>query len=68
MDARDHFTFLGYREYELPTDDGEDVLRVGAGLGARDPARRKGEPPISASFARLPPEVRRLAAANTCST
>ena len=55
-----HFTFLGYREYDLADEDGEDVLRAvpGSGLGI---LREKGEPPISVSFQDLPPEVRKLA-------
>ncbi|MBA2359266.1 MAG: NAD-glutamate dehydrogenase [Actinobacteria bacterium] len=58
----DHFTFLGYREYELVREEGEDVLRavVGSGLGI---LREKGDRPVSHSFAQLPPEVRRLARA-----
>ena len=51
----EHFTFLGYREYELQEHDGEDVLitRPGTGLGLlrRDHAE-------SAAFSKLPPEVR----------
>ncbi|HEU4774625.1 MAG TPA: NAD-glutamate dehydrogenase, partial [Lysobacter sp.] len=33
--ADDHFTFLGYREYDVVAQDGEDVLRAvkGSGLG-----------------------------------
>ncbi len=33
--ADDHFTFLGYREYEVATENGEEVLRAidGSGLG-----------------------------------
>jgi glutamate dehydrogenase len=56
----DHFTFLGYREYELHTQDGEDVLSSlpGSGLGILREAERK---PVSRSFAQLPPEVRKLA-------
>ena len=56
----DHFTFLGYREYELLTENGEDVLRSvpGTGLGI---LRQTSAKPISHSFAKLPPEVRRLA-------
>ncbi|WP_370288711.1 NAD-glutamate dehydrogenase [Nocardioides sp.] len=57
--AEDHFTFLGYREYELveqPGDDGEpeDVLRAveGSGLGILRAAPTGG--PIS----RLPAAVR----------
>ena len=58
--AGDHFTFLGYREYELDSEDGEDALRPvsGTGLGL---LREKGAAPVSQSFARLAPEVRRLA-------
>jgi len=57
---RENFTFLGYREYEIADEDGEEVLRAvpDSGLGI---LRQKGGPPISASFARLPPDVRRMA-------
>ena len=56
----DHFTFLGYREYDILTEDGEDVLRAvsGSGLGI---LRAGDERPVSVSFAELSPEVRRLA-------
>jgi glutamate dehydrogenase len=56
----DHFTFLGYREYELHTRDGEDVLSSvpGSGLGILCETEEK---PVSHSFAQLPPEVRRRA-------
>ena len=56
----DHFTFLGYREYELETRGGEDVLLSvpGSGLGILRETDRK---PISRSFAQLPPEARRQA-------
>src|SRR5690349_10955795 len=54
-----HFTFLGYRKYELTRENGEDALAVvpGTGLGIlrNAPAVR------SLSFAALPPEVRRRA-------
>ncbi|HEX4991953.1 MAG TPA: NAD-glutamate dehydrogenase domain-containing protein, partial [Rubrobacteraceae bacterium] len=52
--------FLGYREYNLLTEDGEDLLRSvpGTGLGI---LRETSREPISQSFAKLPPEVRRLA-------
>ena len=55
-----HFTFLGYREYELQTQDGEVILTsvIGSGLGILRESERK---PISRSFAVLPPEVRRRA-------
>ncbi|HEX6763349.1 MAG TPA: NAD-glutamate dehydrogenase [Gaiellaceae bacterium] len=57
---RDNFTFLGFREYEIAEEDGEEVLRAvpGSGLGI---LRESGGEPISASFARLPPDVRRMA-------
>jgi glutamate dehydrogenase len=56
----DHFTFLGYREYQLQTRDGEDALSSvsGSGLGILRERERK---PVSHSFARLTPEARRLA-------
>jgi glutamate dehydrogenase len=58
--ADDNFTFLGYREYDLLTENGEDVLKhaQGTGLGILREAKPS---PISQSFAKLPPEVRRLA-------
>ncbi|MEU7634476.1 MULTISPECIES: NAD-glutamate dehydrogenase [unclassified Streptomyces] len=65
----DHFTFLGYREYELacaPCEDGteEDVLTAipGTGLGIlrSDPAHRESDVghPVSPSFNRLPADAR----------
>jgi glutamate dehydrogenase len=55
-----HFTFLGYRAYDLVTQDGADVLRPiqGTGLGILRQGQAK---PASGSFAKLPPEARRLA-------
>jgi glutamate dehydrogenase len=56
----DNFTFLGYRQYSLETREGEDVLvRVpGTGLGIlRQPDTAE---PLK-TFAKLPPEVRRMA-------
>jgi len=55
-----HFTFLGYRAYDLDVQDGEDVLRPvqGTGLGI---LRETADKPLSPSFAKLPPEVRSLA-------
>ena len=52
-----HFTFLGYREYELITEDGEDRLRAvpGTGLGILRSDQQQNAP---GSFAKLPPEVR----------
>ena len=47
--AEQHFTFLGYRAYDLEQDaDGSDVLHAGRGQRIRDPAdaaRRPGRPP-----------------------
>ncbi len=56
------FTFLGYRAYDLLTENGEDTLRAvpGSGLGL---LREDGVEPESHSFGQLPPEVRRLARA-----
>src|SRR5207253_646878 len=56
----DHFTFLGYRDYELHTEDGEEVLSSvpGSGLGILRETERK---PVSHSFARLSAEARRKA-------
>jgi glutamate dehydrogenase len=56
----DNFTFLGYREYDLTTPDGEEVLRTveGSGLGI---LRQTESGTVSRSFAELPPEARRLA-------
>ena len=63
----DHFTFLGYREYDILTEGGEEVLRAapGSGLGI---LRAGDERTISVSFAQLPPEVRRLARAKSLLT
>ncbi|HEX8497790.1 MAG TPA: NAD-glutamate dehydrogenase, partial [Actinomycetales bacterium] len=64
--ADDSFTFLGYREHLLDTDDGEDVLRAvpGTGLGILrqdrpDHRDRSGhDDELSRSFGRLPPAAR----------
>jgi glutamate dehydrogenase len=58
--ADDNFTFLGYRDYDLLAQNGEDQLRSvpGSGLGI---LRETSQQPASQSFARLPPEVRKLA-------
>jgi glutamate dehydrogenase len=55
-----HFTFLGYRDYELGTVNGEDQLRIlpRTGLGVLREPRLGG---VSASFAELPKELRALA-------
>lgn len=66
--AADHFTFLGYREYELTSAPGasggdEDALSAvpGTGLGIlrADPAHGEGDGhPVSPSFNRLPKDAR----------
>ncbi|MFH8750375.1 NAD-glutamate dehydrogenase [Streptomyces rimosus] len=67
--AADHFTFLGYREYELTSAPGEsgdeeDVLTAMAGTGLgilrSDPAHSDGDDghPVSPSFNRLPKDAR----------
>jgi glutamate dehydrogenase len=55
-----HFTFLGYRDYELATVDGEDQLRIvpRSGLGVLREPMLGG---ISHSFSELPRELRALA-------
>jgi glutamate dehydrogenase len=55
-----HFTFLGFREYELLTQRGEDQLRAieGSGLGILRQASGKR---VSRGFERLPARVRELA-------
>jgi glutamate dehydrogenase len=65
--AGDHFTFLGYREYDLRAEGGDDLLvpRLGSGLGILRASEQK---PTSPSFARLSPEARRLAHAATLLT
>ena len=56
--ADDHFTFIGFREYELDTVDEEDVLRAatGSGLGIL-----RADQDMSDGFIRLPAEVRNRA-------
>ncbi len=58
--ANGHFTFLGYREYDLINENGEDVLRVVPGSG-QGILRETKETKVSMSFASVTPEVRRLA-------
>jgi glutamate dehydrogenase len=61
--ADDHFTFLGYREYELRDDDSLAAL-PGTGLGIlrADPHHTEGEKhPVSPSFERLPADARKKA-------
>ncbi len=52
-----HFTFLGARDYELSTENGEDVLNIvpGSGLGILRGPKHGG---ISISFTELPIELR----------
>ena len=52
-----HMTLLGYRDYDLVREGGEDVLRVvkGSGLGI---LRESEGTTVSTSFATLPPETR----------
>jgi glutamate dehydrogenase len=56
----DNFTFLGYREYDLTTQNGEEVLCAvqGSGLGI---LRQSESGSVSRALAELPPDVRRLA-------
>ena len=56
----DNFTFIGFREYELDADDGEDQLRIvpRSGLGVLREPRLGG---ISQSFRELPAAIRALA-------
>jgi glutamate dehydrogenase len=60
--ADDHFTFLGYREYELSEVAGDDVLRAvpGTGLGIL-----RSDQDMSPSFGKLPPAVRAKAREKT---
>lgn len=52
-----HFTFLGYREYTLAREKGEDVLKVNprSGLGI---LRDKPDQDVSKSFLVLPKDIR----------
>jgi glutamate dehydrogenase len=56
---QDHFTFLGYREYELRSEGVEDVAASvdGSGLGILRDARR----PRPSAWTPLPPRARALA-------
>ncbi|HWY93301.1 MAG TPA: NAD-glutamate dehydrogenase [Chthoniobacterales bacterium] len=60
--AESHFTFLGYRDYDLLKEGDEDVLRVvpGSGLGI---LRETRQTKVSKSFATVTAEVRKLARA-----
>ncbi|GEC09506.1 NAD-glutamate dehydrogenase [Streptomyces spinoverrucosus] len=58
--AADHFTFLGFREYELRDDDSlAAVPGTGLGILRADPHHEAGEShPVSPSFERLPADAR----------
>ncbi|MER6916613.1 NAD-glutamate dehydrogenase [Streptomyces sp. NPDC000594] len=58
--AADHFTFLGYREYELTgTDALAAVPGTGLGILRSDPPHSEAEDhPVSPSFSRLPADAR----------
>ena len=58
--ADDHFTFLGYREYQLTDDDSLSAV-PGTGLGILRSDPQHGEDdghPVSPSFSRLPADAR----------
>ncbi|MFJ3229406.1 NAD-glutamate dehydrogenase [Streptomyces sp. NPDC086787] len=58
--SADHFTFLGYREYELREDDSlAPVAGTGLGILRSDPHHGEDEKhPVSPSFERLPADAR----------
>ena len=58
--ADHHFTFLGSRDYDLESVNGEDQLRIvpRSGLGVLREPKLGG---VSASFQELPPQLRALA-------
>ncbi|MFF0448301.1 NAD-glutamate dehydrogenase [Streptomyces sp. NPDC004609] len=58
--AADHFTFLGYREYELTENDAlAAVAGTGLGILRSDPHHSEDEDhPVSPSFSRLPADAR----------
>ncbi|MCF4138615.1 NAD-glutamate dehydrogenase [Streptomyces sp. Tue 6430] len=58
--ADNHFTFLGYREYQLRADDSlAAVPGTGLGILRADPHHAEGDAhPVSPSFERLPADAR----------
>ncbi|MEY2243923.1 NAD-glutamate dehydrogenase [Streptomyces sp. BF23-18] len=55
----DHFTFLGYREYQLREDDSlAAVPGTGLGILRSDPQHGEDSHPVSPSFERLPADAR----------
>ncbi|MFJ6730232.1 NAD-glutamate dehydrogenase [Streptomyces sp. NPDC091281] len=58
--ADDHFTFLGFREYQLREDDSlAPVPGTGLGILRADPHHTEGDDhPVSPSFERLPADAR----------
>ena len=59
-----NFVFLGYREHDLTSLDGEDQLSIvsGSSLGIlRRPNESEDASSLCASFASMPPQARRLA-------
>ncbi|MCX4823495.1 NAD-glutamate dehydrogenase [Streptomyces sp. NBC_01142] len=58
--SADHFTFLGYREYELTENDAlAAVPGTGLGILRSDPQHSEDEThPVSPSFSRLPADAR----------
>ncbi|GAA1353011.1 NAD-glutamate dehydrogenase [Streptomyces beijiangensis] len=58
--AADHFTFLGYREYQLTKDDAlAAVPGTGLGILRSDPQHHEDDAhPVSPSFSRLPADAR----------
>jgi glutamate dehydrogenase len=56
--ADDRFTFLGYREYDLASQEGEEVLAAVAGTGL---GILRADQPISAGYSKLTPRGREKA-------
>ncbi len=61
-----HFTFIGFRTYDLVEENGEDVLRIvpESGLGILRQTRQSWGK-TSQSFAHIPPPLRKIARAHT---